>query len=311
MKKDATHFALKYAEHVNEVLHSYLLPTWFYKHEIYEVPDILTALLITYDNQHDDEFTIRKDVKWQEFLKRMSRVKPDWEHFSLNTMKKFAQKPDKTMLGWEGRTIYFIKGGNHPNYWTHEIAHKDIFVWLIGGVTIWSDLIRQRVEHAKELIPVGVEYFREYEDHVRIVSNFLFIEHLGEAKPQLRTEIEDKGYEVRDLLCQNRGEKGFWKDLKDKYSCAEILFEAKNTDELTRDDLRQTYCYLKPALGLWGFIVCRAKQPSTIHAYNRTLFNNFAQTRGVLILNDDDLRRMVDIKLRKHDPSEYLRDKMS
>ena len=90
-----------------------------------------------------------------------------------------------------------------------------------------------------------------------------------------------------------------------------MLFEAKNKSKLDRGDLRQTYCYLKPALGLWGFIVCRSEQPKKIHLYNRTLFKNFVQTRGVLILCDEDILRMANIRIRGQDPSEYLTEKMS
>ena len=52
-------------------------------------------------------------------------------------------------------------------------------------------------------------------------------------------------------------------------------------------------------------------QPKKIHDYNRTLYKNFSQRRGVLILSDIDLQRMVKIKINNHDPSDYLRDKMS
>jgi hypothetical protein len=47
------------------------------------------------------------------------------------------------------------------------------------------------------------------------------------------------------------------------------------------------YCYLKPALGFWGFIVCRSQPSDQIQAFNRTLFKNVSQQRGVLILCDD------------------------
>ena len=50
------HFISEYAETVNKILHDVLWSTWFYKHEIIEVPDLVTALLITYDGQEDDEY---------------------------------------------------------------------------------------------------------------------------------------------------------------------------------------------------------------------------------------------------------------
>src|SRR5271167_4636417 len=146
---------------------------------------------------------------------------------------------------------------------------------------------------------------------VRVIWRFLFRGELGEGQAQSRTEPENDGIEIRDLVFANKADAGFWKDLKDKYSASEIVVDAKNTDDLTRDDLRQLYCYLKPAIGYWGFIVCRSQPSDAIQAFNRTLCKNFSQQRGILVLCDDDLRRMVEIKMRNNNPSDYLQDKMS
>jgi hypothetical protein len=298
-----------YAERVNELLHAALWSTWFYRHEIYEVPKVVTALLITYDDQRDDAFVYSK-VKWKRFLLRMSRVKKDWVHFSLKTMKDFSQT-DKTITGWEGRTIYFMKGTSHPDRWTPKAAEIDTFLVLQGAQRVWGPLILEELKRIGETIPPGHRYFRDYENQVRVIINFLFLDDLSEAKAQVRTEPGNGGVEIRDLICQNRADSGFWKDLKDKYSCTEILFDPKNTEELTRDDLKDVYSYLKPVIGLWGFIVCRKMPPPNILAYNRTLFNNHKQERGVLILTDDDLVRMVKLKLHGKNPAEYVRDRMS
>lgn len=305
------HFAFAYSKLINEILHTYLISTWFYKHQIYEVPGICTALLVTYDNQDEDEFEVFTDTDWDRFLKRMSIVKSDWKNFSLQIMTQLAKQPQKTMLGWEGRTIYFIKGGTYPEFWTNEKAREDALVLLSGAYRGWGVVVEEEAIRANELIPVGQEHYLAYENFVRVVINFLFIQHLGEAKPQVRTDPENESLEIRDLICQNRSDSGFWKGLKEKYSCSEIVFEAKNKNEITKDDLQQLYCYLKPALGLWGFIVCRNKQSNKVNAYNRTLFKNFIQERGVLVLSNDDLRRMIRIKKYGRDPSEYLHDKMS
>ncbi|MCB0253589.1 MAG: hypothetical protein KDI55_07665, partial [Anaerolineae bacterium] len=288
------HFALNYAKHVNEILHNVLWSTWFYKHEIIEVPGLVTALLVTYDNQKDDEFDVASEQTWSKFLQRMSRVKHDWSHFSQETMERLADFPQKKMLGWEGRTIYFIRGGSNPGYWSAENASADVTMLISTSVQMHGPMIQNQVQELEKSIRVGQEQCHEYEDFIRVIVNFLFIDHLGEATLQARTKPENEGTEIRDVICQNRAEAGFWKDLKDKYSCSEIVFEAKNTNELTRDNLRQIYCYLKPALGFWGFIVCRTEQHSKIHAYNRTLFKNFSQQRGVLILSDLDFRKMVE-----------------
>jgi len=306
-----SHFALSYAKRVNEILHDVLWSTWFYKYEIIEVPGLVTALLVTYDNQKDDEYIIASDITREQFLQRMSRMKPDWADFSLENLQGLAKLPHKTIGGWEGRTIYFVKGGSSPKYWSIENARTDTVLLISNSILMQGSMIQHEVKNMGESIPVGQEHCHDYEDQIKVIVNFLFIEHLGEANLQERTESGNEGTEIRDIICQNRAEVGFWKDLKSKYSCSEIVIEAKNTIELTRDNIRQIYCYLKPALGFWGFIVCRAEQPPKVHAYNRTLFKNFSQQRGVLIISDSDLQKMVEIKMNRRDPSDYLRDKMS
>lgn len=292
-------------------MHRYLISTWFYKHQIYEVPGLCTALLINYDNQEHDEFEVFSDTEWESFLERMSRVKPDWVPFKREIMEGLAKQPHKVMGGWEGRTIYFIKGGSKPEFWTTERAEIDTITLLTASAEFQGTLLYEQAGRIDELVPVGREHYREYEDFVRVTINYLFIGHLGEAKPQVRTEPGNESTEIRDLICQNRANKDFWKDLKEKYSCSEILIDAKNKTKVSREDLRQVYCYLKPAIGLWGFIVCRSKPPEVIQAYNRTLFKNFVQKRGVLILSDNDLRRMIEIRMHGRDPSDYLHDRMS
>lgn len=306
-----SHFALTYAKYINELLHNFLVSTWCYKHEIIEISDIATALLITYDNIKDDTYEIPLNVDWDHFISRMTKIKPDWAYFSFDVMKEFAELPDKTMMGWEGRTIYFIKGGKFPDFWSKEKAHIDGIALLTGSVCMYGPIIFHEIENISKVIPSGQKYFKEYENFYRKVINFLFIDCLGECKLQQRTEPGNEGLEIRDLICSNKSEKGFWADLKQKYSCSEVIFEAKNKNELDRDDLRQTYCYLKPALGLWAFIICRSEQADSLTAYNRTLFKNFNQSRGIQILTDKDFLRMAKLRLRGQDPSNYLVNKMS
>src|SRR5438477_11458081 len=171
--------------------------------------------------------------------------------------------------------------------------------------------IQAETENLREIVPPGSEHFKSFEHIVRVVFNFLFIGELGEGKAQSRTEPEDEGVEIRDLIFANNAESGFWKDLKRKYAASEIVVDAKNKDEVTRDDLRQLYCYLKPALGFWGFIVCRGRQPERMHAFKRALFKNLCQSRGLTILTDDDVRRMVLIAIRGKEAAAYLRDRVS
>lgn len=305
------HFIEGYSDRLRELLHFNLAPTWFYKQEIFEVPGLLTAILVTYDGVADDHREIHINSSWETFLERMAKVKPDWIHFDRSLIELLREKREKTLSGWEGRTIYFIRGGQNAEQWTTEKAETDIGVALTGAAATLGRLIQWELEHLKEGLPAGPEHFREFEHQVRVTFNFLFRGDLGEGRAQSRTEPENEGLEIRDLVFANVATSGLWKDLKSKYEASEIVVDAKNKELLTRDDLRQLYCYLKPALGFWGFIVTRSEQPEWVHAFNRTLFKNFTQARGLLILCVDDLRRMVTIKNLGRNPSAYLQERMS
>jgi hypothetical protein len=304
-------YTIHHCDYISDALHAVLHPTWCYRQQIYEVPGVLTALLVTYDDVLDDAREYHPDTTWEQFISRMAVVKADWANFPQATMSEFARHPDKTMMGWEGRTIYVIKGGNNAQFWTAESAATDVAAFVGAGPRMWGEVVQIEIENAKDRIPVGRAHFAQYENLIRVLFNFLFGRHLGRGQLQSRTEPGNEGCEIRDLICSNRSEGGFWKDLKDKYSCSEIVVDAKNKHALDRDDLRQLYCYLKPALGFWGFIVCRSPQSDLIHAYNRTLCKNFAQTRGVTILSDEDFRRLVSIARRGHDASDYLNENKS
>ena len=305
------HFTDPYTDQVNKIFHSVLSPTWCYKQEIFEVPGLVTALFITYDGIRDDSREIRNPSPWSDFLHRITAVDPDWDGDPPFMEEMDRTHPEFVIAGWLHRTIYTIKAGQHPEQWTAEKASEETFKGLVSAFHGTAKVIQAETEHLRDIVPPGSEHFREFEHIVRVVFNFLFIGELGEGKAQSRTEPEDEGVEIRDLIFANNAHSGFWKDLKTKYSASEIVVDAKNKDELTRDDLRQLCCYLKPALGLWGFIVCRSEQPPKISAFNRSLFRNLEQRRGLLILSDDDLRRMVRMKVQGQNPADYLQDRMS
>lgn len=304
------HFIDAYADRVTQLLHE-IHGRLFYKQEIIEVHGLLSGLLITYDGIWDNVRETHDNLSWEEFLERMSLIKPDWKTFERKTMEAFTEKPERCMEGYEGRTIYFLRGGCNSQYWTEENAEQDAILLLKTSFGVWGKLIRDEVTHLREIVPVGKAHFREYEHRVRVIFNYLFNDALGEGQYQSRTEPENEGSEIRDVIFANRSDSGFWKGLKEKYEVSEVIVDAKNTDDLTRDDLRQLYCYLKRAIGFWGFIVCRTQPSETIQAFNRTLYKNFSQLRGIIILCDDDLRKMVEIKFRGDNPSDYLQAMMS
>jgi hypothetical protein len=302
------HFTDAFADRTNEILHDMLGGALFFKQEVIEVTGLVTALLVTYDGVSDDA-RVTTQTTWDKFLNRMSAIKPDVTMFEPKFMKQFAKAPKKGIMGWERRTIYFISG-NQPEKWTASRADELVTSLILTSWGTIGGLIEEELDQLKTL-PTGNKVFSVYERGVRVTFNFLFHKGLAQGQVQSRTAPENEGVEIRDIVFANIADAGFWKDLKEKYSASEVVVDAKNTDDLKRHDLRQLYCYLKPALGFWGFIVCRKQPSDQIRAFNRTLFKNFSQKRGVLILCDDDLRRMVKIANRNQDPSEFLRVRMS
>lgn len=299
-----------YADRAVGILRDYMGDAFFFfRQEVIEVQELLTALLITYDGVKDDSREVSDKASPEGFLQRMSKAKKDWAFFDLDLVRKMA--PHQVLGGWEGRTIYFIKPGTCPEQWSGEKATEDVTNLLNASGRTLGRLIQIEAENLRDIVPVGREHFQGYERMVRVMFNFLFRGELGEGRAQVRTEPENEGVEIRDLLFANRADFGFWKDLKTKYSASEIVVDAKNTDAVDRGDLRQLYCYLKPALGYWGFIVCRSPQPESVQAFNRTLYKNFRQERGILVLSDDDLRRMVLVKNGGNSPTAYLQERMS
>jgi len=305
------HFADNYARAFADFLHRFHISTWHYLLQIFEVPGLLTALLVNYDNQTEDELVAVPNITYKAFLARMEKVKQDWIHFDRKNFEGLARQPHKTILGWEGRTFYVIRGGSNPDRWTSDAAIKDATQILLASVSMQGEVLQEEANAINKTIPVGKEHYRAYEDFIRISFNYLFNAHLAEVKAQSRTEPGNEATEIRDLLAHNNAASGIFHDLKLKYSCSEILVEAKNKSEPDRDDLRQIYCYLKPAICLWGFIVCRHSPSNLIAAYNRTLFKNFAQSRGVLVLTDDDIKTMIRMRLRDRDPSDHIASRYS
>ncbi len=303
------HFASAFAERSNEILHVNLPSTLCYRHEILEVPGLVTGLFITYDGQHSDEFIVRTPVSWSEFLQRLCQTKAAWHDLQEATMRSAVEKPEKAFIGWEGRNIYIFRGGSVPEQWNPALADQWLAGVLSGSALLWGPIVKNEWDNLDEIVPLGKDGASAFEHHVRVAMNYLFGGSLTNGGYQCRTE--DDGVEIRDLIYRNAADSGFWRDLKDKYSCSEIIVEAKNKIEISRDDLRQVYCYLKPATGLFGLLISRGEVPAKIAAYNRQVFRNFAQQRFVLVMTRSDLQKMVAMKLRKLDPAEHLAYRMA
>ncbi len=164
-----SHFAFPYSQEMNRLLHIGMDSSWYYKHEIYEIPGLLTALLITHLGQKNDEFEVNTEVSYYEFLERMRHVKYDWEYFDINNFQSLAKEPHRLILGSEGQTFYFIRGGNHPEYWTPEQAYNDLMIIIQGKLNLSGVMTLNMITDSKTSIPPGRKHYRDYENMVRRV----------------------------------------------------------------------------------------------------------------------------------------------
>lgn len=302
------HLTKDYVLAINELLHYAWWSTYYYKFEIYEVPELFTLVFITYDDQEEDEFVIIENATFEMVNDKFKALNHELEDIEESFFIELAKQPQKTMVSWVKRSLSFLKGGQNEQYWTPGSAKEDLFVAMSGVQQFVGPLILEEMKNLHETLPKGVEHFTEYEHMVRITFNYLFTPPLGEGKHQVRTVPGDDGLEIRDIIAQNRSDDGFWKDIKDRFKADEIVIDAKNKGQITRDDLRQLYCYLKEGLSLWGIIVSRNPSSTNIVAYNRTLFKNFSKQRGVLLLSDRQLKQMVEMKIRQREPTDYIRN---
>jgi hypothetical protein len=205
------HLLHAYADRVNELLHHALGGTLCFKQEIIEVPGLLVGLLVTYDGVLDDSRQISDNLSWEQFLERMSLVKWDWKHFDRAIIEKMVtERSGMCIGGWEGKTIYFIRAGRDPERWTAAAADEAVPPLVTAGWRFWGSLVQYEIEHVRELVPVGQKNFRDWEHMVRVIFNFLFRDELGQGRPSARTEPENEGLEIRDILYPNTAESGLY-----------------------------------------------------------------------------------------------------
>ena len=101
------HFIDAYSDLVNEILHEFMPATWFYRQEVYEVTNLVTALIITHDDVRADSREYNSGTTWEQFLARMCRVKADWKDLWTKASK---EKRDADPVGGEHASGLFFYG---------------------------------------------------------------------------------------------------------------------------------------------------------------------------------------------------------
>ena len=146
---------------------------------------------------------------------------------------------------------------------------------------------------------------KKYEDLVVQLMASLLYPHLDFAQAQSRTE---SGAQIRDLVFYNNQSVPFFKDIHDTYESKQIVFELKNVEALSRDNVNQLNRYLNDNLGTFGVFITRHQPSKAIKKHLIDLWSG--QRKCILVLDDTDLQMMVDIFENKQRlPYEVIRKK--
>jgi len=139
-------------------------------------------------------------------------------------------------------------------------------------------------------IEVGLEDSGLYDEFVTKVLGLLFSSHLTHPREQARTV---EGRSVRDLILFNGSTHPFWASIRQEYGASHIVFEFKNTNNLSVAQVDQLASYLGKPLGDFGIFVTRTFPPS--RSVIRKIVSIYHRSRKlILVLGDSDVEAMLE-----------------
>jgi hypothetical protein len=168
--------------------------------------------------------------------------------------------------------------------------------------------IRQKVEYLREklskVLP-GTAHASTYQCLVLEILHFLFHTELIEGKMEVKTY---EGTERRDIIFTNDANQPFWTYVRNEHAAFLLMFETKNTRKLAPAHLNQTNTYLGDRLGRLGFIVTR--NPATPAQQRKAflIYNDSNPRKIILMLSDNDLRDMLNMKCHGQDPTRFVQN---
>lgn len=147
----------------------------------------------------------------------------------------------------------------------------------------------------------------KYQKHIEKVLDYLF----GAVLSSPITELSDH-FKInrRDFILRNYAETGFWSHIRTRYLADYIVLDAKNyTKKVTKKEILQISNYLKVhGAGLFGIIVSRNGGDNGSYYTCREIWA--MDKKLVIVLNDDDIIKMIIAKASTNNPEEIIRQKI-
>lgn len=147
-----------------------------------------------------------------------------------------------------------------------------------------------------------------YENLCFETLNYLFDDELSLWHKQQTSNAELYRF---DLICKIKdGDvSGLWSTILQCFNSKYIIFEFKNyTEEITQKEIYTTdkYLYLKALRGVAILVSCKGASTNANKAIRGTLREN---GKLILSISNQDLLKMIDIKINKGFPADYLYSK--
>lgn len=152
-------------------------------------------------------------------------------------------------------------------------------------------------------IPPGQSEATAYQGLVLDILTFVFCPDLIDGRLEERT-ID--GTERRDIIFTNDSDATFFDYVRTSHESLFVMFEVKNTDDLTMAALNQAATYLGDRIGRLGYIVTRKPPGDNLLRKQISIFNDSNPRKVLLILSDFDLEELVKIRMQDVSPIPWL-----
>ncbi|WP_430404229.1 hypothetical protein [Fluviicola sp.] len=147
----------------------------------------------------------------------------------------------------------------------------------------------------------------KYQKHIEKVLDYLF----GSALSSPISENSDY-FKInrRDFILRNYADTGFWAQIRNRYFADFIVLDAKNyTKKVTKKEVLQMGNYLKMhGAGLFGIIVSRNGGDTGCYYTCREMWA--MDQKLIIVLNDEEVIKMIIAKGTSNDPEEIIRQKI-
>ena len=214
--------------------------------------------------------------------------------------------------------LLFLRQHNDENLETEIISSLE---FSIDDIYETKEMVsnlkdsKKNIEKSEELIKKlegigpGRENFLDYEEICIEILKYLFLDDLALWKSQERTDEDLYRY---DMICKikNGINKEFWNMIENYFKTKYIIFEFKNYNkEISQKEIVITEKYLyKQALRSIAIIISRKGLNENAQKIKRGILRENGKL--IIDLNDEDLKKMVNLVFRGDSATDYLSEKL-